>query len=80
MWELLKRKAQLHAEGEDRIVTRWDLLEHRTERVDEIVEEMSMGVDPRRELDRFQSQLERQDGVFNVMVSEELLDFVDGHL
>ena len=80
MLELLKRKAQLHAEGEDRIVTRWDLLEHRTERVDEIVEEMSMGVDPRRELDRFQSQLERQDCVLNVMVSEELLDFVDGHL
>ena len=80
MLEFLKRKAQLHAEGEDRIVTRWELLEHRTERVDAIVEEMSTGVDPRRELDRFHSQLERQDCVLNVMVSEALLDFVDGHL
>ena len=80
MLELLKRKAQLHAEGEDRIVTRWELLEHRTERVDAIVEEMSMGVDSRRELDRFHSQLERQDCVLNVMVSEELLDFVDDQL
>ena len=79
MLEFLKRKAQLHAEGEDRIVTRWELLEHRTERVDAIVEEMSMGVDPTRQLDRFHSQLERQDCVLDVMVSEELLDFVDGH-
>ena len=80
MLEFLKRKAQLHAEGEDRIVTRWELLSQRTERVDAIVEEMSVGVDPRRELDRFHSQLERQDCVLNVMVSEALLDFVDGHL
>ena len=80
MLEFLKRKAQLHAEAEDRIVTRWEMLEHRTERVDAIVEEMSMGVDPTRQLDRFHSQLERQDGVLDVMVSEELLDFVDGQL
>ena len=80
MWEFLKRKAQLHAEGEDRIVTGWEMLQHRTERVDAIVEEMSMGVDPTRQLDRFHSQLERQDCVLNVMVSEDLLDFVDGHL
>ena len=80
MWEFLKRKAQLHAEGEDRIVTRWELLSQRTERVDALVEEMSMGVDSRRELDRFHSQLERQDCVLDVMVSEELLDFVDGQL
>ena len=80
MWEFLKRKAQLHAEGEHRIVTRWEMLQHRTERVDAIVEEMSMGVDPRRELDRFHSQLERQGGVLNVMVSEALLDFVDGQI
>ena len=80
MLEFLKRKAQLHAEGEDRIVTRWELLSQRTERVDAIVEEMSMGVDSRRELDRFHSQLERQDCVLDVMVSEELLDFVDDQL
>ena len=80
MLELLKRKAQLHAEGEDRTVTRWELLSQRTERVDAIVEEMSMGVDSRRELDRFHSQLERQDCVLDVMVSEELLDFVDDQL
>ena len=80
MLELLRRKAQLHAEAADRIVTRWELLDQRTERVDAIVEEMSAGVDPHRELDRFQSQLERQDSVMNVMVSEELLDFVDGQL
>ena len=80
MLELLKRKAQLHAEAEDRMVTRWELLDRRTERVDAIVGEMSMGVDPTRQLDRFQSQLERQDIVMEVMVSETLLDFVDGQL
>ena len=80
MLELLKRKAQLHAEAEDRIVTRWELLDRRTERVDAIVGEMSMGVDPRHELDRFQAQMERQDIAMEVMVSETLLDFVDGQL
>ena len=80
MLEFLKRKAQLHAEGEDRILTRWELLQHRTERVDAIVEEMSMGVDPTRQLDRFHNQLERQDCVLDVMVSEDLLDFVDDQL
>ena len=80
MLELLRRKAQLHVEAEDRIVTRWELLDRRTERVDAIVEEMSMGVDPTRQLDRFHSQLERQDYVLDVMVSEELLDFVDDQL
>ena len=80
MPKILERKAQLHAEAEDRIVTRWELLDRRTERVDAIVEEMSVGVDPRHELDRFQSQLERQDIAMDVMVSEELFDFVDGQL
>ena len=80
MSEFLKRRRQLHAEGVDRIVTRWELLEHRTERVDAIVEEMSMGMDPSHQLDRFHSQLERQDDVLNVMVSEDLLDFVDAQL
>ena len=78
--EFLKRKTQLHAEGVDRIVTRWELLEHRTERVDAIVEEMSMGMDPAHQLDRFYNQLERQDHVLDVMVSEDLLDFVDAQL
>ena len=80
MLELLKRKAQLHAEAEDRIVTRWELLDRRTERVDAIVKEMSMGVDPHHELDRFHNQMERQDIALNVLVSEALLDFVDGQL
>ena len=80
MLEMLKRKAQLHAEADDRIVTRWELLDRRTERVDAIVGEMSVGVDPRHELDRFQSQLKRQDSVMDVMVSGELFDFVDGQL
>ena len=80
MLEFLKRKAQLHAEAEDRIVTRWELLQHRTERVDTIVKEMSTEVDPTRQLDRFHNQLERQDCVLDVMVSEDLLDFVDDQL
>ena len=80
MSEFLRRKTQLHAEGVDRIVTRWELLEHRTERVDAIVEEMSLGVDPTHQLDRFHNQLERQDCVMSVMVSEDLLDFVDAQL
>ena len=80
MLEFLKRKAQLHAEAEDRIVTRWELLSQRTERVDAIVGEMSTDVDPTHQLDRFQAQLERQDIAMEVMVSETLLDFVDGQL
>ena len=80
MLEFLKRKAQLHAEAEDRIVTRWELLDRRTERVDAIVGEMSTDVDPTRQLDRFHSQLERQDIAMEVMVSETLLDFVDDQL
>ena len=78
--EFLNRKEQLHADGVDRIVTRWELLERRTERVDAIVNEMSTGMDPTHQLDRFHSQLERQDYVLDVMVSEDLLDFVDGQL
>ena len=78
--EFLRRKAQLHADGVDRIVARWELLDHRTERVDAIVEEMSMGMDPMHQLDRFHHQLERQDYVLDVMVSEDLLDFVDAQL
>ena len=80
MAEFLRRKTQLHAEGVDRIVTRWELLEHRTERVDAIVNEMSLGMDPTHQLDRFHHQLERQDYVLDVMVSEDLLDFVDAQL
>ena len=80
MREFLNRKTQLHADGVDRIVTRWELLEQRTERVDAIVNEMSTGMDPTHQLDRFHSQLERQDYVLDVMVSEDLLDWVDGQL
>ena len=80
MPKILERKAQLHADAGDRIVTRWESLDRRTERVDAIVGEMSTDVDPTRQLDRFQSQLERQDCVMGVMVSETLLDFVDGQL
>ena len=80
MSEFLRRKAQLHAEGVDQIVTRWELLEHRSERVDAIVEEMSMGVDPTHQLDRFHNQLERQEIAMEVMVSEDLLDLVDAQL
>ena len=78
--EFLRRKEQLHADGVDRIVARWELLDHRTERVDAIVEEMSMGMDPTHQLDRFHHQLERQDYVLDVMVSEDMLDFVDAQL
>ena len=80
MQEFLRRKEQLHADGVDRIVTRWELLDHRTERVDAIVEEMSMGMDPTHQLDRFHHHLERQDYVLDVMVSEDLLHFVDAQL
>ena len=80
MREFLNRKTQLHADGVDRIVTCWELLEQRTKRVDAIVNEMSTGMDPTHQLDRFHSQLERQDYVLDVMVSEDLLDFVDGQL
>ena len=80
MWEILERKAQLHSEAADRIVTRWELMDHRTERVDAIVEEMSVPVDRHHELDRFQAQLERQDVVMDVIVNEELFDFIFGQL
>ena len=80
MWEILERKAKLHSEAADQIVTRWELLDHRTERVDAIVEEMSVPVDPHHELDRFQAQLERQDVVMDVVVNEELFDFIGEQL
>ena len=80
MLEILRRKAKLHSEAADRIVTRWELLDRRTERVDAIVEEMSVRVDPHYELDRFQTQLERQDVVMDVIVNEELFDSIGGQL
>ena len=80
MWEILRRKAKLHSEAADRIVTRWELMDHRTQRVDAIVEEMSVPVDPQHELDRFQAQLERQEVVMDVIVNEELFDFIGEQL
>ena len=80
MPEILRRKAKLHSEAADRIVTRWELLDCRTDRVDAIVEEMSVNVDPHHELDKFQTQLERQDAVREVVVNEELFDFISGQL
>ena len=81
MPKILQRKAQLHSEAEDGIVTRWELMDRRTERVDAIsVGEMSVCVDPHHELDRFQAQLERQDIVMDVMVNEELFDFIGDQL
>ena len=77
MLEILRRKEKLHSEAADRIVTRWD---RGTDSVNAIVEEMSVPVDPHHELDRFQAQLERQDVVMDVVVNEELLDFIGGQL
>ena len=80
MLEILRRKVKLHSEATDRIVTRWELLDRRTDRVDAIVEEMSVCVDRHHELDRFQAQLERQDVVMDVVMNEELFDFIGGQL
>ena len=80
MPEILRRKAKLHSEAADRIFTRRELLDHRTDRVNAIVEEMSVCVDPHHELDRFQAQLERQEVVMDVIVNEELFDFIGGQL
>ena len=80
MLEILRRKAKLHSEAADRIVTRWEMLDRRTTRVDAIMEEMSVCVDPHHELDRFQAQLERQDAVMDVVVNEELFDFIGEQL
>ena len=80
MPEILRRKATLHSEAADRIVTRWELLDRRTDRVNTVVEEMTLNVDPHHELDRFQAQLERQDAVMDVVVNEELFDFISGQL
>ena len=62
MLEILERKARLHSEAADRIVTQWELLAHRTDRVNTIVEEMTPNMDPHHHLDRFQAQLEREAG------------------
>ena len=80
MPKTLRRKAKLHSEAADRIVTRWELLDRRTDRVNAVVEEMTLNVDPHHELDRFQTQLERQDAVMDVVVNEELFDFISGQL
>ena len=60
-------------------MARWVLLEHRTERVNTIVEEMTP-IDPHRQLDRFHAQLERKEAVMNIAVNEELFDFISGQL
>ena len=76
MLEILERKARLHSEAAERIVTRWEFLAHRTERVNTIVEEMTP-TDPHHQLDRFQAQLQREDAVvMDVVVAEEVLDFL----
>ena len=80
MLEILEWKARLHSEAAERIVARWELLEHRSDRVNAIVEEMTLNVDPHHELDRFQAQLERQEAVMNIAVNEELFDFISGQL
>ena len=79
MPEILRRKATLHSEAADRIVMRWELLDHHTDRVNATVE-MSLNVDPHHELDRFQAQLEQQDAVMDVVVNEELFDFISGQM
>ena len=80
MLEILERKARLHSEAADRIVARWELLAHRTNRVNTLVEEMTLNVDPHHELDRFQAQLERQEAVMDIAVNEELFDFISDQL
>ena len=80
MLEILERKAKLHSEAADRIVAHWELLAHRTDRVNTIVEEMTPNMDPQHQLDRFHAQLERQEAVMNITVNEELFDFISGQL
>ena len=80
MLEILERKARLHSEAADRIVARWMLLEHRSDRMNTIVEEMTPNMDPRHQLDRFQAQLQREEAVMNIAVNEELFDFISGEL
>ena len=80
MPQILRWKARLHSEAADRIVTRWELLDRRTDRVNAVVEEMSLNVDPHHELDRFQAQLERHYAVMDVVVNEELFDFISGQM
>ena len=46
MLEILERKERLHSEAADRIVARWMLLAHRSDRVNTIVEEMTPNMDP----------------------------------
>ena len=76
MLEILERKARLHSESADRIVTHWELLAHRSDRVNTIVEEMTLNMYPHHQLDRFQAQLEREDAVvMDVVVDKEVLDF-----
>ena len=79
MLEILERKARLHSEAAERIVTRWELLAHRTDRVNTIVEKMAP-TDPHHQLDRFQAQLQREEVVMDVVVDEEVSDFFDNEL
>ena len=80
MLEILRRKARLHSEAADRIVARWELLAHRTDRINTIVEEMTPHIDPHHELDRFQAQLEWQEAVMDVVVNDQLFDFISSQL
>ena len=80
MPEILEQKARLHSEAADRIVARWELLAHRTDRVNTIVKEMTPHMDPHHQLDRFQAQLEREELVMDIAVNEELFDSISGQL
>ena len=52
MPEVLERKIELHEQGVERIVTRWETMWARTHAVDSIMEDMGP-MDPARQLDRF---------------------------
>ena len=74
MLEILERKERLHSEAAERIVTRWELMWNRSDRVNTIVKGMAP-IDSTHQLDRFHAKLEREDVAMDVMVDEELIDF-----
>ena len=79
MLEILERKERLHSEASERIVTRWELKWSRSHRVNTIVEDMAP-IDPTHQLDRFHTQLERENIAMDIIVDDELFDFVSNQL
>ena len=79
MLEILERKGRLHSQAAERIVAQWEAMWARSHRVDAIMKDV-IPMDPTHQLDRFHTQLERENVPMDIAVNEELFDFLESQL